>query len=502
MTSLTLNPLTVKNAVSKGLYQSIQNINPIYDTFDRPDIPLNGTLSTSGNATWALAGAGYLTASIANKQFVSPYSASCNVYAYLDNTNLIDHIEGTFNFTGNAIPNQQLTLIADNVCHPAVGIISTMVHLNFGPVVWGLTKRIAGGAFVSVMSGVYNLLTDGTIYKVSMDIDTTTNKITVTTPDGMVHTATDTDIGLGGAINPTAGCIQIINTATSFVGAWNSFALGSSVAPKISASLGSAPMSEITWLKGRSDQGLRGDYHQRIGPCLLGSTAGWFTIATKDTFYTYGMVGKLIISAFETYGFCTWEVDVDTVHSDTNPTVFQRFAAYSGTQVIDQLRLSTSYLVGINLDLHQVVARPTTIVVDFYGYFTPVPLPVIGATVYPTGSKIISINPNIQSIRPIIVGAAADATVGNSSFSSAGTFVIPDECNAYVNTNTATLATFTLTLPVNPVPNQKITFSSAGIITALTIGASAGFSVAGMPTAIAAGSSIGMRLIGTVWYPG
>jgi hypothetical protein len=150
--------------------------------FDRSDRTLNGDIAPSGGA-WYISGAGDLTAEIVNRQLVT--TGAGNFYAYQAYGNPIARIAGTFSFTPGPSPNNiyynGMTLIADQGTD-----LQTMLHLNFGPTNLGLTNRIAGGSFIGVGSNVepFTLLTDGTVYGISMDIDYANNAVTVTTPYG------------------------------------------------------------------------------------------------------------------------------------------------------------------------------------------------------------------------------------------------------------------------------------------------------------------------------
>ena len=184
----------------------------IYDKFNNGDGLLNTKTASSGQ-TWKLTGAGYNTAKIINGMFVSHE----NVYAYLPFGGTVSWLGGSFSFIpglGTNDPNiQGMTLIADQI----FGGLSTMLHLNFGPKSWFLMKRISGGAFIPMLSGQYNLRTDGTVYTISMAISEDT--VFVIAPDGVVSSVTDPDVG---AIKARYGCWQITGYANMFTGRWNS----------------------------------------------------------------------------------------------------------------------------------------------------------------------------------------------------------------------------------------------------------------------------------------
>lgn len=184
----------------------------IYDKFNNGDGLLNAKTAASGQ-TWQLTGAGYNSARIINGMFVSHE----NVYAYLPFGGTVSWLGGSFSFIPGLGANdptvQGMTLIADQT----FGGLSTMLHLNFGPKSWSLMKRISGGAFIPMLSGQYNLRTDGTVYTISMAISEDT--VFVIAPDGKVSYVTDPDVS---AITARYGCWQITGYANMFIGRWNS----------------------------------------------------------------------------------------------------------------------------------------------------------------------------------------------------------------------------------------------------------------------------------------
>jgi hypothetical protein len=367
-----------------GAVQSISSSVPyVWDMFDRSDRTLDGDIAPSGGA-WAITGVGGVTAQILNRQFVC--GSGGNFYAYQAFGGPITRIAGTFSFTPGPSPNNMyqniMTLIADQATD-----LYTMLHLNFGPTSWGLTKRINGGAFLSVGDNVepFTLLTDGTVYGISMDIDYVNNTVTVTDPYGRKSTFTDSDIGTN--IIPVNGAIQITGNGAWPVGAWNGFSMGEQVAEQLRGFSQSAPMSEIASLKGT-----HGLFRQHLSATLSGG-AGWYTIATQGILGSFAVSGSVDISLSDVYRAQVVSFTAFALYFYTSPGIVQTYNQGFG-QVIDQVRISTdstNFLV--NLDVHVQNAEVAAIDVDFYGVWMPVSSPVVGATALPSASTVLILQP-------------------------------------------------------------------------------------------------------------
>ena len=338
-----------------------------FDNFFRSDRLLQADVTASGH-TWALTGAGAATAAISNHAFI----ATGNTYAYLAFGRTITKYEGVFSFGPN---DTGIAMIADHS-----NDLQSMLHLNIYPAFWALTKRVSGEAppWTEVLYGFYNLLTDGTKYRFSISISG--NTVTVVAPDGKISSATDADIGI---INPQYVAWQITGANS---GTWHMVSIGETRDDVRTILGGAAPLGEVGWLRGTL-----GAWKQRVS-FTTPATVGWYRIATAASYATFAMMGKILISARDIYIAQTWELFAACVHSDAAPILVSHLGGQNGN--IDQVRLSTSTGVGIGLDIHLANARATEIVVDFTGMFTPVPTPVEGATVLPTGAQIRSFMEN------------------------------------------------------------------------------------------------------------
>jgi hypothetical protein len=192
----------------------------VFDNFDRSNRLLNGDVTPSG-LTWLCFGAGGSTARIENKMF----QADSNTYAQLDYGTPFHKIGGAFSF-GRIIgvPNKYsntLTLIA---CESAY-FGNKFLHLYFSPGSWVLQKVLegTGGSYIQLASGKMELLTDGTIYNISMEIHGDT--CIINPPEGEKVQIIDPDIE---TIHATHGIWQIggVPFNNVFIGRWNLVSLG------------------------------------------------------------------------------------------------------------------------------------------------------------------------------------------------------------------------------------------------------------------------------------
>jgi hypothetical protein len=74
-----------------------------------------------------------------------------------------------------------------------------------------------------------------------------------------------------------------------------------------------------------------------------------------------------------------------------------------------------------------------------------------------------------------------------------GSHTIPDKCSWECLTSAATTATFTTTMPVNPIDNQEVWISTVHGITTWTVLPNTGQTISGAPTTLAANSAVMFR---------
>ena len=108
----------------------------------------------------------------------------------------------------------------------------------------------------------------------------------------------------------------------------------------------------------------------------------------------------------------------------------------------------------------------------------------------------------VDNLGTAIVGGLADGAIGGnvSSWAAAGSLVINDNAWTTLNTNTSTIATFTLTMPSGPINGKVYTIVTAGAVTSLTLSPNAGQSINNAPPALLADTSVSFIYYNTVWY--
>jgi len=151
--------------------------------------------------------------------------------------------------------------------------LGTMLHLQLRWEGWTLDKRIGGGAFVAIASGIYKLDWDGTPYRAAMRI--VGNTVTVETPDGQYVTVTDTDIG---SMVLTVGTWQILGGGSTGVldVRWHNVVMGGNVQSKLPIMDGATAPGEIYRVAGVG-------YGRRTSETYTISSAGTYRIAYNST---------------------------------------------------------------------------------------------------------------------------------------------------------------------------------------------------------------------------
>ena len=351
---------------------SRQQTNYVFDDFDRADSTLNGLVTPTGQ-TWSTTGAGYLTAGVTNRQ----YTATGNTYAYLDYGSAIPRIGGTFMYSAGTGTDIRSTAVVVLIADAASGGLSTMLHLFVSPTSWTLQKRLSGGAFIDILSGTHDLLSN-VPYNIAYEISG--NTVTVYLPQGSPTSITDTDIG---SINARYGCWQVRPDANGLIGKWMRVSMGPEQQGRLAAVNQAAAAPDIGWLRG--DGGTR---VQRVTSTLNGT--GWYRIATSANYLTVLNMGHVKLTSVDPYRNQLWEFDASTIFNGT-PILRQTYGfAYAGG-TIGQVRLSTdSGSLTTALDVYVGNAQTNTLTAEFVGFFTPVSIPVVGATVLPTASTTLT----------------------------------------------------------------------------------------------------------------
>jgi len=458
------------NAATRGVFNGYEE-KGVYDTFDRADSLLNGS-KTSSNQTWVVSGAGAASAAIVNNCF----TATANTYAYLPYAEPIKNINCTFSLSpalsgSTNLSGTTLTLITDVM----LAGLSNMLHLIVSPSAWVLQKRLGGGAFVNILDGEHNLLLDGAVYQVAMRIDG--NTVIVTAPNGQTYSVTDTDVGL---LNMQFGCWQLTSAAGNAVTKIHSVSMGNPLGSKYVGSGVGAPMAEATFARGT------GLTKRQKAVTTLSGGAGWYRVATQTAFTVFLMSGEISVKVQNAATFTqVFQLSMGAVTA--GPTALtQLFCQNIVGAPFTQARLSTdsgSNLIGLDLYLDQPAAA--NIEIEYFGYFTPVLVPVVGATALPTSSTVLTLQ-NAAAIygdTQILKAADADqSAVINVSPTSGGSATIPTACSRYIFFG-GVIATYTLTMPANPVAGQLVTIAG-NVITAITISPNTGQNIQSPPTTL------------------
>lgn len=356
------------------------------DLFDRPDRLLNGDNS------WTLSGPGAGTAAIVDGVLRAGGTTSAhNFYAYKPLDRAVDRTAFAFSFvpgTGaNSLTESVVTLIACKT----VGNLDDMLHCIFTPTTYALTKRVAGAGppfselagNPSAAAGTYDIPLDGTVVGAALDIDVAAGTVSIVLPNGKrVGPFPDPDIT---ALAPDVVCYQIFPYSEGYVGRIHGVSAGKSLGQTVRALSGAAAQSESTRAKSYG-----ATTKQSIGPVTL-TGSGWYRIATAATINTFLMAGEVVLTATEQYQGQITTLFVSSQWDSASPKLQHIRSAGSATGAVDQVRLSTDPTgYRVDLDIHVGVERPVTIAADFFGYFTPVRAPVIGAVAGATGSTVVS----------------------------------------------------------------------------------------------------------------
>lgn len=384
--------------ISSSRFSQANREKYVYDDFDRSDRVLIGDICPTGQA-WNANGAGYLSTGIVDGELVGTE----NYYCTLDYGQDIKRIGGTFRFTDGAGTNRDqktITLIAD---HDNNGL-SMMLHLIIAPNGWTLQKRVSGGSFDMIAGGELYLIIDN-VYSVFMDIDVSENTVTVTPPNGIKQTITDSDIS---AISPRYATIQYTGSVSGYKGNWRSIVVGKSIAESVNANNGAPNINELDLFYGNELT-----KRTRIQG-TINTGAGWYRISNAAVLNTSAVAGNIKISAADAYRSCYWDVDSFTEYGNSNLILNQRYANIHAGSPITAIRLSrddSGVLIG--LDIYIPNSQPVLYSIEFNGKFNPVYTPVVGAIELPTSSRTLNIDVdnNIVLSQGLMVGSLASAAI-------------------------------------------------------------------------------------------
>jgi hypothetical protein len=333
-----------------------------FDDFDRADGAINGTKSASGH-TWSVSGTPSAAVISGGK-----LTNTANVYCFIQHAAAPNRIDGTFSFSGGTETTQSdaVTLILD----ASGGAITTALHLTLHNKYWGLTKRIAGGGFVTLttqptnLETVHELKNDGTIYHVSMEVSG--NNVTVVTPNGKRFVFTDTDVPT--AAGSMAGWqITVPGGGSAPTARWHSISSGPSLAEGNFARVTRTDPALTHNLYGL----IKTDRLTYLNAYSVGTGAGWYRVATE----LYEGPGSLImgtarISIRDVAGRRQIAIVSFFVNSGGTPVLAQeRCLGGWGGLVVSQVRLSRDANTAA-LDFNVATTNALDIVVELQGSMT------------------------------------------------------------------------------------------------------------------------------------
>lgn len=378
------NNLPVSTAAQTAFAKARLGVNNrdtyIYDDFDRSNRTLSGDTTPTGQV-WVTTGPGAATVAITSGKLES----SSNYYAYLDYGKAIQRIGGAFSLQSNSSTTRtttSVTLIAD----AASAGLANMLHLIVGPDTWTLQKRISNGAFTEIASGKHNLRTDGTVYQVAMEINSTAGTVTVIAPNGTLTSVTDSDIT---TISPRYGCIQYLPAGTAAVGTWHAFYMTPTgvTASALRAIGGGAAATDMDIVFGE------GGKLSLIESVVL-TGAGWYRILTEDARITFAIDGELWIDAQDAFRVTRCHVDLSVYNADTTPVATQvgtgrRYQGGAITQVRVSTLNTTPFSKGVDINIPN--GNAVTLKVWFRGTGVLVQSPTVGATALASGSTTLTL---------------------------------------------------------------------------------------------------------------
>jgi len=397
-------PVTMENdprltVVAPGLNQSIRGAY-VYDLFDRADGALNGMVCPTGQ-TWQLSGTGYNTTTLTGGTVV----CLANTYSSLYYGAKVKRVAGVFHLSTTDGP---AALIAQNGTN-----LANMIHFQFTNKGGTLTKRVAGGAFVGVgVAPKWDLRQDGTKYGVAIEVNYTTNVVTIIGPDGVRYsTAPDADFATIAA-----------DTGTWQGSFWDAVEMGERTnAEKFGAISNSAPAAEVTAIRGAGV----GFTHPSV--TFTGTTAGWYRVLVNSTGYaSFAFLGTMRITAttpsYNSAGEFVIGGDINSAWFTNG--VNQRWYVGTGglSPVVTQARVTWdgSTLAYFDLYIAQVTGG-ATVTINFSGYGELVAAPVVGATVLSGGSSVYTFDLNQNNLVPSQVAGFSRVTLGGlGSFSPQG----------------------------------------------------------------------------------
>lgn len=421
----------------------------IFDNFIYADgTQINGKRAESGNSTWSVSGANASNAVTLGTYLRDSFGPGGNFYASLLNTATNGgtavpvHDEGVEFMVcpSDNTPYDPTQARGTLIAQRSQLDLNNMLHLNFSAAGYSLTKRLAGGSFIPVLSNSWPpLLPDcSTPHAFAMHINETAGTVTVTDPAGRVQTATDSDIT---TINPVAGTWQItgadVGPNLRFGRVW----IGKNQADKVGVQGLTAAASDLGQINGIQATRRFVQPTFTIPNAAGGGGSGWYRIATGAADVAIILKGDFTISAATNVQTQYLKFHLATSSTQVAPFI-QQDDDYS-TGLIDQVTLSNDGGSNAALDIHlgsTANANAVTLNILGVGIMTPATIYPVGAVAY-THASTLSVTASTPSLNVTLSGGAGWYTIFTAAttcggFCAAGTMSFQASSNATYNTFT------------------------------------------------------------------
>jgi hypothetical protein len=328
-----------------------------------------------------------------------------------------------------------------------------------------------------------------------------------------VHVADSVSTYAGAALRPFVGGGNLVflgnNTTLGNVKMGNSPEVAAVYSPP------GGPGETLFWISGFEFVQTNGAALDFDGPdrgtCILGEPT--FLQASKNKYSSCQNNGFVLIGNIFDNSLGTSVVDGDALATHTPSAFYASYNANTYGAFINCDNYSITGTVAFSSAFAQVIAGFASFAGDctVSGTVTGPKFEVgaAGTLFLESLTQLPGSLPGTNYGGQLALNSAADCYVGpwptSKSLQTPTTgfsITIADGVGALILTPAGTLATGTITLPANPIDQQRLTINSTNTVTALTISPNSGQSVTGNPATIAGGTAITAiyNYSNTTWY--
>jgi hypothetical protein len=444
------------------------------DNFDAPDGTLVQGRQTKNGFTWTLTGVGASTAEILGGAFVSPGG---NLYAALEDTQVITAISGTYSFipasgataadTGTLIISCTNSISTGCLIHLVVTDHGVFPDLSVSTGASGLVpvNNCVSNVPFSVMNqtgsyAIHNTPWDGSKHTVWATVNWSAGILTYSGIDGATYTCTDSRISsMAPAYYPIWQLPQHTSGNAGFE--WNAVWAGPAKSDVIASAdvQGNLLLNELTAQKQITVVNATGD-----GSYLIATDNGLFPNRSMGgTITIYGIDGGGHTARFsDTFGIENQAGSSLTASSVSVNPPSVALGEFAGG-IVPSLSLSTNNTTGASqlcMNVSSADASSATLVVVFDGTFVPVANPVVGCT------DLASFAIPIVTAPPAGQTTSACSTSGTETYSEPFTGALYKKVIINLNAGDGTcIAYFPVAFAATPA-----VFFSNGIASSLTVG--------------------------------